>query len=196
MSTLIRHLTRCFVAGVVALLPVGGTVVALAYFESEFADTGLKDQDFYFPGLGLLAAIAAIYLTGLVVSTWLGRWFWGFFDRLLERLPALGRLYVTLKQILGYGEGEDAMFQRVVLVPGSIGGALELGLVTNRIEDDGRLVVFVPGAPNPTLGRLALIDPSDARDAGISVSAALKALVSVGATDLTGVIAPPTPPDA
>jgi len=113
---------------------------------------------------------------------------------LLERLPALGRLYVTLKQILGYGEGEDAVFQRVVLVPGSIGGALELGLVTNRIEDDGRIVVFVPGAPNPTIGRLVLIEPSDARDAGISVSAALKALVSVGATDLTGVVVAQPPP--
>ncbi len=181
MNAILRHLTRCAIAGVVALLPVGGLVLSILYMENMLAESWLVDQWYYFPGLGILAAVVIIYVIGLIVTTFIGRWMWGRVDALLERLPILGRLYQTLKQIVGYGEGEDAVFRRVVLVPSPVApDAFEMGLVTNQVDD--KLVVFVPGAQNPTAGRLITVDPSVVTETDVKVSDALKSLVSVGAT--------------
>jgi uncharacterized membrane protein len=187
MNTISRHITRCMIAGIVALLPVGGTVLAILYMEDSIADAGLRDHPLYFPGVGLIAAAGLIYVVGLVFSTFLGRWLWRLIDSILEKLPGLGLLYRTLKQILGYGKGEDAIFQEVVLVPSRSHDALEIGLVTNRARDpDGveRLYVFVPGAPNPADGRLLLMEEAHLKRLDVPVSEAMKNLLSVGKTDL------------
>ncbi|MBN1443970.1 MAG: DUF502 domain-containing protein [Planctomycetes bacterium] len=187
MNAFTRHLSRCFLAGIVALLPIGGLVLTIVYLEYTIAQAWLAAQDFYIPGLGILLAVAAIYAIGLVVSTFLGRWIWDRADRLLGRLPALGSIYQTLKQILGYGEGRDAIFQRVVLVPARAPEGEEIGLVTSEILEDGKprkLSVFVPGSPNPAAGRLLIIDPEAARPISTPVSDAMKTLISVGKTPL------------
>jgi uncharacterized membrane protein len=187
MQPISRHVTRCFLAGIVALLPIGGFVLTVAYLEAMIARSWLARQPYYFPGLGLLATAAVIYLIGLTVSTFLGRWLWGRIDLVFDSLPALGRLYQTLKQIIGYGEGKDAIFQRVVLIRGSEPDGSELGLVTNEtIDETGnpKLVVFVPGAPNPTTGRLIVIDAARTIALSVTVNDALKTLLSVGKTPL------------
>lgn len=179
------HVTRCFVAGIVALLPVGGTILGIALLEGTIRDALFRNAGFYFPGLGILAAAAAIYLVGLAVTTFVGRYLWRTVDRVLDSLPALGLLYRSLKQILGYGEGRDALFVEAVVVPCTDIGGEQLGLVTSRVTDaEGRekQLVFVPGAPNPTTGRLVMVDPGSCRSLGVPVHEVLKLLVSVGKT--------------
>lgn len=180
---LLKHITQCLVAGVVALLPISGLVLSLAYLESSIAAAWLAKQPFYFPGCGIILVAIGVYLIGLTVSTFVGRWLWNLMDRIFDRLPVLGRLYQTLKQILGYGEGKDALFHEVVMIPGQHGD--ELGLVTNRATDangQAKLIVFVPMAPNALNGRLVVVDPSAARSTNLSVNDAMKALVSLGKT--------------
>lgn len=188
MKALSRHLTRTLVAGVVALLPIGGLVLSVVLAERTIADSGLADQPFYFPGLGLVAVVLATYAIGLTITTFVGRILWSLLDGLLDRLPALGSLYRTLKQVLGYGQGEDAVFERAVLVPGREPGSHEIGLVTRHLPArDGcppRLAVFVPSTPTPTSGRLVLIDTSAVEDLPVSVHEALKFLVGVGSLGL------------
>jgi uncharacterized membrane protein len=187
MGQFYRHITQSVLAGIVALLPIGGLILIVAYLESSISKSGLSDMPFYFPGFGLLAAIIFIYLIGLLVTTFIGNWIWKRVDNLLDRLPALGRIYQTLKQILGYGEGKDAIFYEAVLVPSRDMQSEELGLVTNRIDDaDGKpkLVIFIPGAPNPTSGRLVIMDKEMVKPLSMPVSDALKALVSMGKTDI------------
>lgn len=187
MAVLIRqHLLKCFAAGIVAILPIAGLVVTFAYFESQVAGTWLKNQGFYFFGLGLLIVVVLIYLLGLAISNFIGRWVWHRFDHVLERLPILGSLYQTLKQILGYGEGPGGFFKRVVMVPMGTADRWELGLVTREADQatDDRLAVFVPSAPAPTAGRLVFVRPQDTQAVDISVNDALKMLVSIGALEL------------
>ena len=187
MNTISRHLTRNLLAGMVALLPIGGLVLTIAYMESTLASAGLTKLPFYFPGLGILLALLIIYLIGLVLTTFIGRWVWARIDKLLHRLPALGKLYASLKQILGYGEGEQAMFQQTVLVPAPGGSGHELGLVTKRLElvsGQTRLAVFVPGSPNPTTGRLLLVDPEEVIVTDVPVNEVFKALLAAGQYDL------------
>ena len=184
-----RHLVRCFFAGIVALLPVGGTVLAVVYLESVLASSWLAGQSFYFPGLGLLLAATLVYVIGLGVTTFIGRWLWTRVDRLLDRLPALGQLYQTLKQILGYGGGKDALFHSVVMVAHNDSGGRQLGLITSRFSDatGAKSVVFLPGAPNPTAGQLVVLADNKIEPLDTMVSDAMKALVSVGKTDMPGI---------
>ena len=183
-----KHITRCMLAGTVAILPIAGLIITVGYVESQIATSGLARLPFYFPGFALLVSLAFVYLVGLGVSTFVGKWLWARLDRLLGRMPVLGQLYQTLKQILGYGKGEHAIFQEVVLVPGLNNQAEELGLVTNTIPgEDGKtkLVVFVPAAPTPTTGRLVIIEPQTVKRLKISVSETLKVLVAMGKAELT-----------
>jgi len=181
------HITRCLIAGAVAILPIAGLIITIGYVESQIANSGLSKLPFYFPGFGLLVSFALVYLVGLGVSTFVGKWLWSRLDRLLDRLPALGRLYQTLKQILGYGKGEDAIFQDVVLVPGLNDQSEELGLVTNKVTDeDGKtkLLIFVPASPTPTTGRLVVMEQENVRQLEMPVNETLKALVALGKTDI------------
>ena len=102
MSSPTRHVTRCLVGGVVALLPIGGTVLGVAYLEKVLTESWKDDVAWYFPGLGIVLALLVIYVVGLFVTTIFGRWLWRSVDKLLERLPLLGSLYQSLKEVLGY----------------------------------------------------------------------------------------------
>lgn len=186
MQAISRHFTRCIIGGIVALLPVGGTVLTIVYLEATLSGSWLAEQAFYFPGMGLILAVLVVYLIGLAVTTFLGHWLWTRVDRLLDRLPALGQLYQTLKQVLGYGEGKGALFERVVLVKSREYDGFELGLVTREEPQASadRLTVFLPGAPNPASGRLVIVDPRSTQPLDVPVADALKTLVSVGKTPL------------
>jgi uncharacterized membrane protein len=187
MKRLRNHITSSLLAGIVAILPVGGLIITISYLESKISSSGLSKMPFYFPGFGLIAAVIFIYVIGFAVTTFIGNWIWNRVDSILNKLPAIGRLYQTLKQILGYGEGEDAFFYEAVLVPGKDIQSEELGLVTNKITDDKgntKLVIFVPGVPNPTAGRLIVIDKESVKPLAMPVNETLKALVSLGKTKI------------
>jgi uncharacterized membrane protein len=187
MNRIQKHITSSLLAGFVALLPIGGLVLTVGYLEATISSSGLSNMPFYFPGLGLIVSILFIYLIGLAVTTFIGRWIWSRIDKLLYKMPTLGRLYETLKQILGYGEGKEAIFHEAVLVPNKDIAAEELGLITNKLTDEegnSKLVVFIPGAPNPTSGRLLIMDPDSVKRLSMPVNETLKALVSMGKTDI------------
>jgi len=183
MQAIGQHVTKCVIAGIVAILPVGGLILTVAYLESLVSSSGLSKLAFYFPGMGLLLAVLSIYLVGLTVSTFVGKWFWSTCDAMLDKLPALGKLYQSLKQILGYGEGADGIFHETVLItlPDKVGE--EIGLVTNSItlpNGETRYVVFVPGSPNPTAGRLILTRSEHVRKIPATTNDALRVLVALG----------------
>ncbi len=172
MQTISRHFTRCVLAGIVALLPLGGAVLTFLWLEGALSDLGLRGQPFYFPGLGILVSAAAVYVFGLLMTTFFGRWLMRRVDRVIEGLPLVGMLYDSLKELLGYDTRKERFFQEVVLV--DVDGGQQLGLVTGRMSEldcGARTLVFVPGSPNPTNGRLMLLAddqlvrlPADAAD--------------------------------
>ena len=180
-----RHVTRCLIGGIVALLPIGGTVLGVAWLEVTLAESWRDHVAFYFPGLGILLALLAIYVVGLLVTTFVGRWLWRRVDRVLEGLPVVGTLYQSLKELLGYDTARDRFFESVVAVPARDG--FEVGLVTGTAPGpDGteHTVVFVPSSPNPTNGRLLLMPPDRLRKLDLRAADALRGLVSMGKTPL------------
>src|SRR5689334_5535622 len=107
---MLTHLTQCFLDGLVAILPISGLIVILYRLDAAL-DSFLKSWSLPdLPGRRLLVGIIVIYLLGLTVTTVIGQWVWDHLDRLLSHVPGLAMLYNTLKQILGYGSGKDALF--------------------------------------------------------------------------------------
>ena len=185
MKRVQKHIINCFIAGIVAILPIFGLVVFIAYVETTLASTGIGGFRFYFPGLGIILCLIVIYFFGLFVTTFIGKWIWNLFDGLLNRFPAIGQLYITIKEILGYSTDKNTIFQQVVLVPANQGYGEELGLVTERITNNNasvKLVVFIPAAPTPTSGRLIFIDEKEVKPLNMSAADTFKALISMGKT--------------
>lgn len=185
MNNSTRHVTRCLVGGVVALLPIGGTVLGIAYLESVLSESWRDQVHWYFPGLGLLLALVVIYIVGLFVTTFLGRWLWRGVDRTLEKLPLFGSLYQSLKEVLGYDSKRDRFFEAVVAV--AVDDGFEIGLVTGTAAGpDGEelSIVFVPSSPNPTNGRMLLLPQDRLRKLDLRAADALRGLVSMGKTPL------------
>lgn len=184
---MMKHITTSLLTGLVAILPIGGLVMTIGYLESSISKSGLYQLSFYFPGLGILLVLMLIYFIGLLLTTFVGKWIWNKIDNILNNLPALGSLYVSLKQILGYGEGKDAIFQQTVLLPAQGGSGMEFGLITNRVNlPDGseKLIVFIPGSPNPTTGRLIVTQSDAVQITDIPVNATFKLLVAAGKADI------------
>lgn len=182
-----RHITRCLIAGIVALLPIGGTVLTIVWLEAALAESWLAEQAWYFPGVGILLAVFALYAVGLFVTTFLGRFLWRMIDRLLEGLPLLGTMYQSLKEVLGYDTGKEKFFQGVVAIEAD--GGRELGFITGEAAGhDGKTktIVFVPSSPNPTNGRLVLVDPDRLDKLDVRPADALRTLVAIGKTPLHG----------
>ena len=180
-----QHVTRCLVAGIVALLPMGGAVFSIVWLEGALTASWRDGAGWYFPGLGLLLALLVIYAIGLFVTTFVGRWLWRRADRLLESLPLLGTLYQSLKEVLGYDTGRERFFRGVVAVRADEG--YEIGFITGEaMGPDGKphTLVFVPSAPNPTNGKLLLVDPARLQKLDVKTADALRALVSMGKTSL------------
>jgi uncharacterized membrane protein len=180
------HITKCFLAGLVAILPIGGLILLVVHLDRGLRPL-VKDTIFDFFGMSIIVAAVAIYLLGLIVTTFIGRWLWGLIDGILSRLPGLAMLYNTLKQILGYGDGKDALFRQVVFIKDHASGTLELGLVTEELnlkEHGHRMAIFLPGSPNPMLGKMVLVEPHRVIPTQIPVDVALKALLSTGKTGL------------
>lgn len=185
MNAPLQHVARCLVAGLVALLPIAGAVLGLVWLEGALSASWRAQVAWYFPGLGMLLAAAAVYTVGLAVTTFVGRWLWRVADRALERLPVLGSLYQSLKEVLGYDSGRERFFQAVVAV--ACEGGEQIGFVTGEAAlGDGapRLTIFVPGSPNPTSGRLLLLPPNAVRRLDVRPADALRTLVAMGKSPL------------
>jgi uncharacterized membrane protein len=180
-----RHITRCMLAGVVALLPLGGAVLGIVWIENALSSSWRKSIPVYFPGLGLLLAALAVYGVGLFITTFVGRLLWAKVDHLLESIPLIGSLYDSLKEVLGYDSRRERFFRGVVALPHDNG--VELGLITGEstgVDGQPKVVVFLPSSPNPTNGRLLLVDPQQLRKLDLKVADVLRVMVSMGKSGL------------
>jgi len=181
MNALRIHLRNKFLAGGLAAGPLVILALAARWLEEN---TKLLTQPlgFHFPGLGVLLALAGVYLLGLVVTSLVGRFFLRLLDSLLQRVPGLNLLYRAWKDILVLPVGKTGVFHRVVLVPAAEGRGVQLGFtdgtpLPGAIE---KLSIFVPGVPNPLSGQLVVVERSACRELEVSVEEAFKYLLSTG----------------
>jgi len=177
MGRLQVHFRNKLVAGALAAIPLVVTVFILWYVDSKArAIFGVE-----YPAVGILIALAGLYLLGLFVTSLVGQFVLGATDAVIRRLPGLRDLYRSWKQVALTTDAHDGIFAHVVLIPGE-GESRLLGFTSAKgVEGDpATWCVFVPASPNPTSGRLFFVPSRRCVLVAVSSQEALKFIISGG----------------
>ena len=144
--------------------------------------------------LALVVVLAALFFIGVLTKNTIGRRVIGTAQALLLKVPLVNFIYSTCKQIGDtiMSSKSGNMFQQVVLFEYPRKGCWAIGCMTNentpenseaarRLEKGTLISVFMPTTPNPTSGFLMLVPREECILLDMSVSDAMRLIVSCGA---------------
>jgi uncharacterized membrane protein len=207
MSSSSRRIARCFLTGLLAILPLlitVGVVIWVASFVEGFLGPktlvggALQSLGLNFGSnratayvFGWVFVLAAIFALGLVVEMGAKRVLQPLIDSVVSRIPIIGNVYGTSKQLVEMFDRKssksDLQAMSVVFCSfSSDGGPSVLALMPSpekfKINDREYHVVIIPTAPVPFGGGLLfmpieLVEPSD-----MSVDGLMSIYVSMGVT--------------
>ncbi len=198
---MIRALWRNFLTGLVVILPAVLTYLVLktllGWGASWFVNPLARlISPWIASGWAMVLARLAIVGALVLIVTAIGsgtrilmiRRFFGVGEQLLRKVPMVGKVYGTIREIAdAFGGGAAGAFHRVVLLEWPRKGLYALGFVTS--EGKGEIQektpeqvvnVFVPTTPNPTSGYLILADREALIPLSMSVEEGLKLVISGG----------------
>ena len=160
---------RHFLTGLVVIVPLWGTLLILTTLftalDSALGDLlgpGVRSS---IPGLGVLALLLLILTTGALTSNLLGERLVKSSEKALLRIPLVRSIYTTFKSVTDIFAFMDRRREnRIVLLTFPRHGLYAIGLLMGEAPDalqlapQGRLsLIFVPTAPHPFTGYLALV---------------------------------------
>ena len=190
------RLRRYFITGFIAVVPVFMTLyVLIAIFNftdgilGRFLNVYLEDTlGFYVPGLGIFLFIFIIFLIGFLANRFIGRKLFSRLEKAFSMLPLISKIYPIFKQIVVFIMSQKEFgFRRVVLLEYPSKGIWSLGFLTNEElnkidEATGKSLVsvFIPSSPGPLTGYVVFVPKEDLRYPAISVSEALRIIISGG----------------
>lgn len=148
------------------------------------------------PLLGLVLIIILVMIIGMIMRSIIGRVLLKSIEAMVTRLPVIGMLYGSVKQLGDAFITKDghSKFQRAVAVQFPYPGSWAIGFVTgpgenvlkhvpankNTVRLIKMLTVFVPTSPLPTQGFMVLVPESETMELDMPVQDALKMVVSGG----------------
>ncbi|OVE75541.1 hypothetical protein BVX98_07440 [bacterium F11] len=190
MKRILKHIRKKFIAGLLAIIPLGLTIFAIKFFYILIDNRlmGWVDNAFgvSIPGLGIILIILLLYFLGVFASNLLGKKLINLFEQIIERIPIIKTTYNLGKQVSSaFTLPSRDLFKRVVLVDYLKEGMWTIGFVTGDIIDHTKndmklLKVYIPTPPNPTSGTIVLVKETETRDPGWSIEQAIKMVISAG----------------
>ncbi len=188
------------ISGALLLAPLAVTVIAFSWIIDKVGGTfrpiyqaylpeSLQSIPFFWDLLATLVVVLLVTAFGFFSNYVLGKFFFSMAERAILRIPGVGGLYSSVKQIVTtFGSQSRSMFNQVVLVEFPRKGIWSIGFLTNKApsEPHARLgtelwTVFVPTTPNPTSGFMLMLAPADVIELDMSVGDAMKMIISGGA---------------
>jgi uncharacterized membrane protein len=218
LRSLRNFLRTNFLAGFFLAVPFAITIAALAWVwgkihgplkqifeytvnaeEMPWSEIGnaIQGNDYSMlivPLISLAMVLLAVLIFGIIARSIIGRMFLLSIENFVTRLPVIGMLYSSLRQLGDAFLSEDgtSKFQKAVAVQFPYKGVWALGFVTGSAADirahmkDAEpetrkiLTVFVPTTPLPTQGFMLMVPEDETRELTLSVQDALKLVVSGG----------------
>ena len=151
------------------------------------------DPDTYLPikvpGFGLVFALVFMTVVGSLATNFVGRYFIGLWENLLNHTPVVRSIYKSSKQIFeNIFSEKGASFRNVCLVEWPRKGVWSLAFVSREIDgsdvglEAGRDMysIYVSTTPNPTGGYVFFADKKDVRILDMTVEDGLKLVISMG----------------
>lgn len=205
---MLRLSVRIFLAGLFTVLPLVITVAVVIWvagFVNGFLGQGtvlgrlLEGIGLQFVTgttfayvIGWVIVLGVVFGMGVLVEFGAKRWIHERMDGVARRIPMLGGVYGTVRQLVGMMDMDtkdkaDLKGMRVVFcVFGDQTGAAFLALLPTpeafRIGEVDYHAVLVPTAPMPVGGSLMFVPAGSVRPANVSVDAFMSIYVSMGVT--------------
>lgn len=193
---------KYFITGLLIWIPLAITFMVLAWIVNTldqillWLPNGAQPRDligFDLPGVGVVATLLIVFVTGLVAANVLGQKVVQLWEGILSRIPVVKSIYYSVKQVsdtLFSSSGQA--FRKALLVQYPRQDSWTIAFLTGKPGGDaanhlaGEYVsVYVPTTPNPTSGFFLMMPRADVIELEMSVDEALKYIISMG------VVAPP-----
>lgn len=192
---MLKQINKNIITGLITLVPVILTFYLLYWFvvttESFLGEVirSLIPDTFYRPGMGVVAGIAVAFFVGLLMQTFLAQQLLKWLERLLNRLPIVKSVYLSIRDLLDYFSSEKKKdFEQVVAV--TLDSGLQVvGLVTQTdmtlmpsgLNQADHLLVYIPMSYG--IGGFAVLVPRSAtRALNMSMEEAMRFSLTAGVT--------------
>ncbi len=164
----------------------GGTIRPIY---QDYLPQSLQRIPFFWDVLGTIVVVLLITGFGLLSNYVFGKYFVSVGERAIQRIPGVGAVYHSVKQIVAtFGTQNRNVFNKVVLVEYPRKGMWTVGFLTNTTQGEPHQAigsdiwtVFVPTTPNPTSGFLLMLPRTDIVELDMSVGDGMKMIISGGA---------------
>lgn len=185
-----RHLSSTLGSGLLVVVPLGLTYMVLKFLfdilDGLLEPVTAAATGRHIPGTGLVLLVLLVYIAGILTLHILGRRLLAFAGSLVMRIPIVSTVYGTAKQLIdSFGGTGPTGFKRVVMIEYPRRDCWTIGFLTGTTQDHlGQVLAFVyiPTAPTPNSGWVALIPYKDIRDTDLSIPTALRMVLSGGIT--------------
>lgn len=185
-----RRLTNYFINGLIIIIPLAITIWLVVWlfdlidgFLAPVLDWAIGR---HIPGLSFAIIIVIILLIGYFGVKIGHRKAFDFIEERFMKIPYLGAIYGSARQIINsFSTRNGQQFLEVALVEFPRKGIFAIGFVTASARDkDGKKVfnVFIPTAPTPAGGFLQIVPESQLIHTSMSISDAMKLIISMGYT--------------
>jgi uncharacterized membrane protein len=177
------------IGGLLLLVPMIATFLVLRWL--FYAIDGLLQPaiqrvfDRQMPaGFGILVLVVLLYVVGLVGKNFLGRRLFDLLRVTALRIPLIGTVYSYAKQLIDALSGvETSSFRQVVMIEYPRKDAWTIGFLTGSTTDnEGNhlSIIYVPTAPTPQSGWVAILPEKDVLYTDLSVATAMRLVLSGG----------------
>ena len=165
---------------------VGGTFRPLY---EDYLPQSLQRIPFFWDLVGTGVVILLVTALGYLSHYVFGKFFLGFVERAIQRIPGIGAVYNSVRQIVTtFGTQNRNLFSKVVVVEFPRKGAWTVGFLTNTKQGEPQAAagsdmwtVFVPTTPNPTSGFMLIVPRHEVVELEMSVGEGMKMIISGGA---------------
>lgn len=130
---------KTFLKGLATVLPVSLTLY-LIYWLAVSAENALRPimiailpYDFYWPGLGLLAAVGLIFIIGIAVNAWLVKRLFDLGEAVLDKIPLIKSIHGALRDFTRFFSRDKQENNLNHAVAVTIGGMQFIGF---QVKDD------------------------------------------------------------
>jgi uncharacterized membrane protein len=140
--------------------------------------------------MGVILAIIAVYIVGLLVGNLIGRVVWKSGEVMVMKIPVIRAIYPAVKQVTDFVLQErKPQFQasRVVACQPHEKGIWSIGLVTgpgvrslSDLTGEEMVTVFVPSSPTAFSGYVLVVPRQSVVELPMTVEEAMRLLISGG----------------